>query len=270
MLAFSQTLLSELKSVHFPELNSAEQKVYLDEHLRRMLFVFNTLGQFNLPAEGKVLDLGAKPYVLAYLSLAYAKWHYTGVGYSIKELRDGEARRAFYHELPVLKEDLELKAPQSSFKFPMWQVNIEKDPEPFPDAGFDAIVCTETVEHLVQDPSFLFSEIARLLKPEGKFIFSVPNAIYWGRLLKLLAGKNIDDPYSVHGPYGRHNRNYTVREARKLCEAAGLKVLQSSTYNFQPLQEGFLKKSLRFLGNLIFSPFPQRRGKTVFVTAMKK
>ena len=269
MLPFSHALLAELKAVRFPELNLEEQRVYLDEHLRRMLFVFNTLDKFKLPEQAKVLDLGAKPYVLAYLSLAYAKWQYTGVGYSIKELRDAEARTAFYHELPVIKQDLELKTAQTLFKFPMWQVNIEKDPEPFPDGNFDAIVCTETVEHLVQDPTFLFSEIARLLKPTGKFIFSVPNAIYWGRLLKLLAGKNIDDPYSVHGPYGRHNRNYTVHEARQLCERAGLKVLRSSTYNFQPLQESLLKKSLRIFGNIIFSLFPQRRGKTVVVICEK-
>jgi len=47
---------------------------------------------------------------------------------------------------------------------------------PFPDATFDRIICSEVLEH-VPDPDLVLAEIARLLKPGGIFVASVPR--YW-------------------------------------------------------------------------------------------
>lgn len=44
---------------------------------------------------------------------------------------------------------------------------------PEPDASFDAILCTEVLEH-VPDPVVVLTELTRLLKPGGKIILSVP------------------------------------------------------------------------------------------------
>ncbi len=44
---------------------------------------------------------------------------------------------------------------------------------PEPDASFDAVLCTEVLEH-VPDPVVVLTELARLLKPGGKMILSVP------------------------------------------------------------------------------------------------
>lgn len=46
---------------------------------------------------------------------------------------------------------------------------------PEPDASFDAILCTEVLEH-VHDPLKALDEFARLLKPNGKLILTVPFA----------------------------------------------------------------------------------------------
>jgi SAM-dependent methyltransferase len=44
---------------------------------------------------------------------------------------------------------------------------------PEPDASFDAILCTEVLEH-VPDPIVVLNELCRLLKPGGKLILTVP------------------------------------------------------------------------------------------------
>ena len=43
-----------------------------------------------------------------------------------------------------------------------------------PAAKFDRIICTEVLEH-TKDPEAILKEIARLLKPEGRAVITVPN-----------------------------------------------------------------------------------------------
>jgi SAM-dependent methyltransferase len=45
---------------------------------------------------------------------------------------------------------------------------------PYPDAGFDAVICTVSVEYLVR-PFEVFREVARVLRPGGKFIVTFSN-----------------------------------------------------------------------------------------------
>jgi SAM-dependent methyltransferase len=44
---------------------------------------------------------------------------------------------------------------------------------PEPDASFDAVLCTEVLEH-VPDPALVLSELTRLLRPGGRIILSAP------------------------------------------------------------------------------------------------
>lgn len=45
---------------------------------------------------------------------------------------------------------------------------------PFPDAAFDAVVCSETLEHL-PDTAAALAECRRVLAPHGRLIITVPN-----------------------------------------------------------------------------------------------
>ncbi|MDD4351999.1 MAG: class I SAM-dependent methyltransferase [Candidatus Gracilibacteria bacterium] len=261
MLKLNKELVDNILAVSFPDLEKNEQQAYLKDHSKRILYTFNKILEQSLPDGAKVLDLGAKPYLLAYFVKKFSKLNYIGVGYSIKELAGEAAKEAFYEKLPVEQTTLNLG---EEISFPMWQLNIERAREPFADNSIDLIVCTETVEHLVQDPNFLISEIYRILKPGGKLIFSVPNAIYWGRILKLALGKNIDDPYSIHGPYGRHNRNYTKQEVLNMMRRNNFKKLELGTKNFTELEVPLQKRLVRMLGDFLNFPFPNRIGKTVF------
>lgn len=44
---------------------------------------------------------------------------------------------------------------------------------PFPDAAFDAVLCTEVLEH-IPDPAETIREIHRVLKPGGRLILTLP------------------------------------------------------------------------------------------------
>lgn len=44
---------------------------------------------------------------------------------------------------------------------------------PFPDASFDAVLCTEVIEH-IQDPTEIIREMHRVLKPGGRLLATIP------------------------------------------------------------------------------------------------
>lgn len=54
------------------------------------------------------------------------------------------------------------------------KVDIEAERFPFDDESFDVVFCTEVLEHL-REPAGCLSEIRRVLKKNGKVVFSVPN-----------------------------------------------------------------------------------------------
>jgi 2-polyprenyl-3-methyl-5-hydroxy-6-metoxy-1,4-benzoquinol methylase len=76
--------------------------------------------------------------------------------------------------------------------------NLEHDRLPWPDNFFDSITCMHLVEHL-RDPTLLFSEISRLLKPNGHAYFETPHP----KTLKLPSAKGkftihfFDDPTHI-------------------------------------------------------------------------
>lgn len=64
---------------------------------------------------------------------------------------------------------------------------------PHPDASFDLVVAFEIVEHLENWPGFL-CEARRVLVPNGQFIVSTPNKLYYSESRRL-TGPN---PFHVH------------------------------------------------------------------------
>ena len=56
---------------------------------------------------------------------------------------------------------------------------------PYEDAAFDAVVCVEGLEH-IENPANAIREFARLLKPHGSLVVSVPNIMNIEERLKWL------------------------------------------------------------------------------------
>jgi SAM-dependent methyltransferase len=97
------------------------------------------------------------------------------------------------NELVGLDVDAAALAKASDLGIEPVQANVE-EPLPFEDASFDAVVAGELFEHL-QFPAALVAEIARVLRPGGVLVGSVPNAFrLQGRLRFLLGRAPEDDP----------------------------------------------------------------------------
>lgn len=86
---------------------------------------------------------------------------------------------------------------------------------PFADDSFDVVAAFDVIEHLDPEAQGL-SEVARVLRPGGRFLMSVP-AYQW-------AWTHFDDQ-------NHHHRRYTRRRARQAVERSGLDVLRV-TYAF--------------------------------------
>lgn len=88
---------------------------------------------------------------------------------------------------------------------------------PLASASFDLVTCIDVLEHL-EDDRRAVAELARILRPAGLLVVSVPAFMaLWGDHDRL---------------YG-HHRRYRTREVRERFEAAGLRVRKLSY--FEPL-----------------------------------
>jgi 2-polyprenyl-3-methyl-5-hydroxy-6-metoxy-1,4-benzoquinol methylase len=87
-------------------------------------------------------------------------------------------------------------------------VKGEVDKMDLPDASFDRVICTEVLEHVV-DPDAVLAAIARLVRPDGAAVITVPNdplilrlkGIALRRPFRWIAGKRFDwggDDFHLH------------------------------------------------------------------------
>ena len=70
---------------------------------------------------------------------------------------------------------------------------IELDTQAFPidSSSVDLVICKDVLEHLI-NPTQVASEIARILKPSGTFLFHVPNHFPLFARLKFLFKSDVD------------------------------------------------------------------------------
>lgn len=110
---------------------------------------------------------------------------------------------------------------------------------PFKDSSFDIVISLWVLEHL-EDPSRVFSEIQRVLKPNGLFIFATPNSNFIP--LKILKFVNIKfiSSYLNKVLFGREEegvfrtfyRANTIEEIKNVTEN-GFRFIELR-YNYDP------------------------------------
>ena len=88
---------------------------------------------------------------------------------------------------------------------------------PFADGSFDLVTAFDVVEH-VEDDRRVFDELTRVLKPDGRLIFSVPlHPVHW---------TSFDD-------YVGHARRYEPAALKALIASRGLVVEKSAVFGMQ-------------------------------------
>ena len=71
---------------------------------------------------------------------------------------------------------------------------------PFKESSFDKIICSEVLEH-VPDPKLIRNEAWRVIKKEGRFVYSVPNEKLINDVKKLLSAVRLNKVLSWFGKY---------------------------------------------------------------------
>jgi SAM-dependent methyltransferase len=87
-------------------------------------------------------------------------------------------------------------------------------PLPIESSSFDTILMTDVLEHIAE-PGRLMAEVARLLRPRGKLILTVP-FLYWLH----------EEPHDYY--------RYTRFALERFCTANGLTILELSAYGGLP------------------------------------
>lgn len=111
--------------------------------------------------------------------------------------------------------------------------DLDEGELPYADGSFDAVVCCDVLEH-VFDPVVFVRRVARVIRPGGQFVVSVPNIRYWPRVKSLLKGyfpRTTGDP---NGYDGGHLHYFTSRNLVEIFEAGALAEVRTYGFNADP------------------------------------
>jgi SAM-dependent methyltransferase len=163
--------------------------------------VFHQMCQSRLPAEGRILEVGAGPAnpTTKYLSGIGVV---TALDVSPEVLSNSDAREAHLYDGITM---------------------------PFADEVFELCVSNYVLEH-VTDSLFHFREVFRVLKPRGTYCFRTPNLWHYvtigSRLMPHSAHLHIANKLrgladAAHAPWPTHYRANTRRRLRNLAAKIG-------------------------------------------------
>jgi SAM-dependent methyltransferase len=204
--------------VHGPE----EGRAYVGVHARRFVETLRRLPPF--PVHPRVLELGAVPYSMTIL---------------LRRYRLAEVDTYSFYEVEEGPKTHVLESPDGleRYRFEYRPINIERDPFPSADGSYDLVLCCEVLEHVLINPSHMFFEAHRALKPGGFLVVTTPNVARAQNIKALAEGRNIYDAYHGNGIYGRHNREYTAAEVRALLESCGFDLVSHETLDVYSVTE---------------------------------
>ena len=211
-------LFAEIAQYHIKEDGPSQEMVfYLQEAFDRFMYTMMLIPR----GKGKLLEIGANPYFMTLLLRRFTEYELTLINY----FGEGWGAQATQTMTNGVGDEV-------AFTFD--NVDVETMRLPYEDQSFEVVTLCEVIEHFTNDPLGGILELKRVLKPNGMLILTTPNVARLENVARFLAGENIYDPYSGYGPLGRHNREYTAAELRKLLEHAGFEVTQSFTSDVHP------------------------------------
>jgi SAM-dependent methyltransferase len=187
---------------------------YVADSFRRFIHTWSMVRD----QKGSCLELGANPYFTTFLLNEYTELELTYANYFGGD--EGTGR-----QVVTFESDGVTKTINCEFD----HFNMEESQFPYEDNSFDVVLYCEIIEHLLMNPVHTLREIHRVLKPGGIAIVTTPNVNRLGNVVAQVDGRGIYDPYSGFGPYGRHNREYSITELLQLLRFCGFEHESSFT-----------------------------------------
>jgi SAM-dependent methyltransferase len=135
---------------------------------------------------------------------------------------------------------------------------LETPTYPFADASFDACVSNYVLEH-VEDPVAHLSEVARVLRPGGFYLFRTPNRYHYVTLVsgvtphwfhRAVSNRLRTLPEDASGPYPTYYRVNSRGAIRRAAARAGLRVRELRMVEKEPAY-GMVSRPL-FLGFMLY------------------
>lgn len=176
----------------------------------RETFVYNYFDKLN--RDSKILDIGC------------------GNGFFLRKLKEMGFKKLYGADIAnYLKNKNE---------FPLHVVDLNKENLPYEDGSFDVVTAFQVLEHL-ENYFLIGRDVARILKPGGFFIFSIPNQFNIFYRIKFVLTGNM----TGFEPDGNHLL-FTTRDTFK------------KTYlkNFDIVSKFYGKGPIPMLGRLSFIP----------------
>lgn len=205
-------LFDFVTAVRVADAPEAEMRAYGTNDFRRFVYTWGMVKDLK----GHCLELGGNPYFTTLMLREFSQLNVSLANY-FGELQGGEPVQCVNY---IDRETGE----QRQVDLPFQHFNIEKGAFPYPDDQFDVVIFAEIIEHLQNNPCGVLREIRRVMKPGAVLVLTTPNVARLENIARMIAGENIYDLYSGHGPYGRHNREYTVDELVSLLAHEGFEV----------------------------------------------
>jgi SAM-dependent methyltransferase len=150
----------------------------------------------------------------------------------------------------------------------VFSVNIETQKFPFEDGFFDVVLSNQTLEH-TKEVYWIFSEISRVLKPQGFVLTGVPNLASLHNRVALLFGLQ---PTSIQ-VLGPHVRGFTAPGFTEFVETDGYfinkAVKGSNFYPFPPSISRFLCHLLPLMSVGLFFKTQRTSKPGVFIGVLK-
>jgi SAM-dependent methyltransferase len=247
------TLKDEFRQWELVGMPLQELQTYLHEDFLRFVYTLTLVPRQT----GRLLELGACPYFTTRLLKLTRQYDLLLANY-FGPMPETEGVHQAIHKHHQQQE---------TFRFQLF--NCEQEEFPYQTADIDVVLFCEILEHLLQDPAHTLSEINRILKPGGICILTTPNVNRFENLRKLLIGENIYDQYSGHGPYGRHNREYTLDEVQRLFTLHGFAIETRFTADVWPRHAPRPPDALDIILRLLTRRRKHDLGEYLFIKAQK-
>jgi SAM-dependent methyltransferase len=215
----------------------------------------------------RILELGAMPYYFTAILLQYLNCERVEGA----NIRQGIWPAETSVQSPPRVVRLSYGEGEQTKDVQVHILNLERDDFPFQDSSFDLVVCMDLIEHLIYSPTHMLAEAHRVLKPRGKLFLTTPNGINMHKTLALLFNRSIGFPYSGYSIYGRHNREFSMKELIDLLEKCGYDIVDAqhrntTLRNHYPLMQRMLFNTVNFATGLPL-PYLQSKREYIFITA---